>query len=52
MARRLMLAYGLQADRIAEIRGYADRHPITANPMESRNRRVSVILRYEKPAAK
>lgn len=51
MARRIMLAYGLQADRIAEIRGYADRHPITANPMESRNRRVSLILRYEKPAA-
>ncbi|MGE5647000.1 MAG: flagellar motor protein MotB [Acidobacteriota bacterium] len=48
MARRLMLGYGLQADRVAEIRGYADRHPITDNSADSRNRRVSVVLRFEK----
>jgi chemotaxis protein MotB len=48
MARRIMLADGLSPDRIAEIRGYADRHPITSNSMESRNRRVSVILQFEK----
>lgn len=46
MARRIMLSYGLQANRLAEIRAYADRHPITANAMESRNRRVSIILQY------
>ena len=49
MARRLMLGHGLQADRVAEIRGFADRKPITADSSESKNRRVSVVLRFEKP---
>ncbi len=47
MARRLMLGFGLKAEQVAEIRGYADRRPITTNPLESRNRRVSVVLQYQ-----
>jgi chemotaxis protein MotB len=48
MARRVMLGYGLQAHRVAEIRGFADRQPISDNGADSRNRRVSVVLQYEK----
>jgi flagellar motor protein MotB len=48
MARRLMLGYGLQAGRVAEIRGFADRQPITGNGADSRNRRVSVVLQFER----
>ena len=48
MARRVMLASGLRAEQIAEIRGYADRHLlITTDPGDSRNRRISVIMKYE-----
>lgn len=50
MARRIMLAAGLRADQVSEIRGYADRRIfIPANPNDSRNRRVSVIMKYEVP---
>jgi chemotaxis protein MotB len=48
MARRVMLAAGLRAEQIAEIRGYADRHILIASdPTDSRNRRISVIMKYE-----
>src|ERR1700680_997521 len=47
MARRIMLASGLRADQVSEIRGYADRRVfIKSDPTDSRNRRVSVILIY------
>jgi chemotaxis protein MotB len=46
-ARRIMLAAGLRAEQITEIRGYADhRTLISSNPADSRNRRVSVIVKY------
>ena len=48
MARRMMISYGVRAERIAAIRGFADRRPITSDSSESRNRRVSVILQFEK----
>jgi chemotaxis protein MotB len=48
MARRMMVGYGIRAERIAAIRGFADRRPITADSAESRNRRVSVILQFDK----
>jgi chemotaxis protein MotB len=48
MARRIMLDGGLQPDRVSEIRGYADRQPITNNTLDNRNRRVSVILQFNK----
>jgi chemotaxis protein MotB len=47
-ARRTMLAAGLRADQVTEIRGYADhRTLIPANPADSSNRRVSVIVKYQ-----
>ncbi|MCX6625975.1 MAG: OmpA family protein [Acidobacteria bacterium] len=46
MARRIMIADGLGEERIAEVRGFADRRPITADPNERRNRRVSVVVAY------
>ena len=46
-ARRALLAAGLQPQRVVEIRGYADRRSLVASdPNDSRNRRVSVILRF------
>ena len=48
MARRVMLAAGLRGEQISEIRGYADRHIlIPSDPTVSRNRRISVIMKYE-----
>jgi len=42
-----MLATGLTADRIAEVRGLADRHPrVPDNPLDPSNRRISILLRY------
>ena len=47
MARRIMLAAGLRADQITEIRGYADHRSLTnLGRDDSRNRRVSVIVKY------
>jgi len=47
MARRIMVADGLRADQISEIRGYADRRLLVAgDPDNSRNRRVSVVMKY------
>lgn len=46
MARRIMLASGLEESRVSEVRGFADRRPITGDPNESRNRRVSVVVTY------
>lgn len=46
-ARRIMLAAGLHSEQVTEIRGYADHRALTpANPADSRNRRVSVIVKY------
>jgi chemotaxis protein MotB len=48
MARRMMVASGLRSDQIAEIRGYADhRALIVGDPSDSRNRRVSVVMKYQ-----
>lgn len=47
MARRIMLASGLRSDQVSEIRGYADRRIyIPSDPTDSRNRRVSIIVKY------
>jgi len=48
MARRIMIARGLRGDQVSEIRGYADHRPLIAdNPSNSRNRRVSVVMKYQ-----
>jgi len=47
MARRIMLSAGLRSDQVTEIRGYSDQHPLSGtDPSDSRNRRVSVIVKY------
>ncbi len=48
MARRIMVAAGLASNQVTEIRGYADnRILISSDPTDSRNRRVSVIVKYQ-----
>ncbi len=42
--RRLLESSGLKPGRIARITGYADRRPVTQNPMAKRNDRVELIL--------
>ena len=50
MARRIMVADGLRADQVAEIRGYADRRALVAgDPANGRNRRVSVVMKFLGP---
>lgn len=46
-ARRALLSSGLEANRIDEIRGYADnRLRNTNNPFDVVNRRISIIVKY------
>jgi chemotaxis protein MotB len=46
-ARRILHSYGIRADQIAEVRGFADQRPFNgSNPLDSRNRRVSVVVRF------
>jgi chemotaxis protein MotB len=46
-ARRVMLATGLSSERVAEVRGLADRHlRVPADPLDPSNRRISILLRY------
>ena len=48
MARRIMVATGLRSTAVTEIRGYADNRILTpSDPSGSRNRRVSVIVKYQ-----
>jgi chemotaxis protein MotB len=50
MARRIMMSSGLRGGQVTEIRGYADnRILIPSDPADSRNRRVSVIMKYQNP---
>jgi chemotaxis protein MotB len=47
-ARRLMQGGGLGPDMVKEVRGYADLRPrVTDNPLDARNRRVSIIVPYD-----
>jgi flagellar motor protein MotB len=47
MTRRILLSHGVRPDQIAEIRGYADRRILfRSDPSDSRNRRVSVVMKY------
>jgi len=49
-ARRLLIANGLNSLQIEAVIGKADVEPIADNPMASRNRRISVLLKSAKPA--
>ncbi|MGA2183483.1 MAG: flagellar motor protein MotB [Bryobacteraceae bacterium] len=48
MARRIMIARGLRPDQVSEICGYADHRALIAgNPADNRNRRVSIVMKYQ-----
>jgi chemotaxis protein MotB len=47
MARKMMVLYGVPPEQIVEIRGLADRQPLTDDPSGSRNRRISVVLCFD-----
>jgi chemotaxis protein MotB len=46
-ARRLLHTYGVRPEQIVEVRGFADQRPFIAdNRFDTRNRRVSVVVRF------
>jgi chemotaxis protein MotB len=46
-ARRCMMESGLSLEQVVQIRGFADKRPLNAaDPYDSRNRRVSVVVQY------
>ena len=46
-ARRCMMESGLSLEQVVQIRGFADKRPLNAaDPYDSRNRRVSVVVEY------
>ncbi len=48
-ARRLLHTYGVRADQVVEVRGFADQQPAEPDPGSAKNRRVSVVVRFEAP---
>ncbi len=51
-ARRVLEKAGIQAQRLLEVRGFADRQLLNpANPEDSRNRRISITLLSEEALA-
>ncbi len=49
-ARRLMMANGMKADQIKQVRGFADQRLLDPeNPAAPKNRRISVIVQYMQP---
>ncbi len=46
-ARRLLHSFGVEAGQVSEVRGFADRRLLDAeHPSDARNRRVSVVVRF------
>ncbi len=51
-ARRFMQDNGVEPGQVTQVRGFADRRLLEpAAPRDSRNRRVSVVVEYDQPAA-
>lgn len=51
-ARRWMIMHGMRENQVTQVRGFADhslRDP--AHPLDSSNRRVTLIIQYQKPPA-
>jgi chemotaxis protein MotB len=47
VARRLVVAAGVEPDRIKEVRGLADRDPrVPGNPLDPANRRVTLLIPF------
>jgi chemotaxis protein MotB len=50
-ARRLMMAHGLRADQVAQVRGYADQHLRKPDaPEDPSNRRISILVKRAEPS--
>jgi chemotaxis protein MotB len=50
-ARRCLQDSGVHPDQVVQVRGFADKRLLKpADPFDSRNRRVSVVVEYEAPA--
>ncbi|HWB86369.1 MAG TPA: flagellar motor protein MotB [Bryobacteraceae bacterium] len=50
-ARRLLLTYGVPSQQIVEVRGFADQQLLLPrDPDNPRNRRVSLVVRFQDPA--
>jgi chemotaxis protein MotB len=50
VCRRLMMANGLRADQVTQVRGYADQQLRRRNdPLDPSNRRISLIVKYLVP---
>ena len=51
-ARQAMERAGISPRRVAEVRGYADRHPrLKGDPYDKSNRRISILLPFSSPGA-
>ena len=51
-ARKLLQEHGVGPSQISQVRGYADQHPRTPdNPLDPSNRRISLIVQWEKGTA-
>ena len=49
-ARRMMMDSGVKSDQVAQVRGFADQHLLKPDdPENPSNRRISVIVQYNKP---
>jgi chemotaxis protein MotB len=49
-SRRALLTAGVRADRVVEVRGYADRHlRVVSDPLDPSNRRISILLPFTEP---
>jgi chemotaxis protein MotB len=49
-ARRFMQDHGVDPNQVAQVRGFADKRLLDpANPNDSRNRRISVVVEYNEP---
>ena len=47
-ARRLFYRYGVHTNQVVEVRGFADERPLNPkDSMDARNRRVSVVVRFD-----
>ena len=52
-ARKVLVASGVRPEQVVEVRGFADHQLFNpANPNDARNRRISVVVRFQKPAGK
>jgi chemotaxis protein MotB len=50
-ARRLLETAGVRPGQIVELRGFADQHLLNpADPNDPRNRRVSVVVKFQEPS--